>query len=293
MSHPDLYLDLLLSALSGDLSDSVLYRTQEITKDDFKGSVLISHEVCQELLKQADAEFSEYLIPQKTNTEEFLEMDSGKLFGYLNWMHPIASPHTMCGTRNLITVREAIEDVLKNEVPGDLIETGVWKGGMTVFMRGILKAYDCRNRKVWVADSFEGLPKPDPESNLKDALFWYLMGPLQQLAIPFEYVEALFKRYNLLDDQVQFLSGWFCDTLPKANIEKLAVIRMDGDLYESTRDALIHLYPKLSPGGYLIVDDYGVPCGCRQAVDEYRQEHDISAPLLPITEDSVYWKKPH
>jgi len=294
MNSSELYLDLLLRSLKGTLSDSVLWRTSEIMKarqDGHRGNVMISLAGCNELLARANRKFERYLKPLGKTASEVLELDGKGLFDYLNWMNPVNSPHSMCAEKSLQNLRKCVESALQNEVPGDLIETGVWKGGMTVLMRGILKAYDCQDRKVWVADSFSGLPQPDPETHLKDALFYDLMAPLEYLAIPFEYVEGLFRRYGLLDDQVNFLKGWFKDTLPQAEIERLAVVRLDGDLYESTHDALTHLYPKLSSGGYLIVDDYGVPCGCRQAVDNYRAAHGIGESIVPVTETVVYWQK--
>lgn len=294
MSPTELYIDLLLRSLNGNLADSVLWRSSQLIKakeEGFKGNVMISLEACNELLARADLAFKDHLMPLGKTASEVLAMDGKDLFDYLNWMNPVDSPHTMCGDKNLENVRFCVEEVLKNGVPGDLIETGVWKGGMTILMRGILKAYNCQDRKVWVADSFSGLPKPDPKTHLKDALFYFLMSPLEYLAIPFEYVEGLFSRYGLLDSQVCFLRGWFSETLSKADIQTLAVVRLDGDLYESTHDALHHLYPKLSPGGFLIVDDYGVPCGCRKAVDEYRAKHGITEEILPITDTSVYWRK--
>ena len=94
----------------------------------------------------------------------------------------------------------------------------------------------------------------------------------------------------MLDDQVKFLKGWFCDTLPTAPIERIALLRMDGDLYSSTMDALKYLYPKVSPGGYVIVDDYNSWAACRQAVNEYRLEHGIHEALIPVDPHAVYWK---
>lgn len=278
-----------MATLNGELSDSVLYRNQEFEKPNCSGNLMISLAACRELLERASNHFADQL--QGQSAADYAGMSAEDLFGYLNWMNPIDSPHTMCGPDNLRCVRDCVESVLKNKVPGDLIETGVWKGGMAVLMRGILKAHNDTSRKVWVADSFEGLPKPDPEAQLKDAVFYFLMAPIQYLAIPEEYVRGLFQRYGLLDDQVQFLKGWFRDTLPKAPIETLSVIRMDGDFYESTRDTLTHLYPKLSPGGYLIVDDYGIPAGCKTAVDEYRTTHGIVAPIQKINDVSVFWQK--
>lgn len=89
-----------------------------------------------------------------------------------------------------------------------------------------------------------------------------------------ETVRRNFARYGLLDEQVHFLKGWFGRSLSKAPIERLAVLQLDGDLYESTWDALTHLYPKLSPGGFAIVDDYWY-ASCRTAVHDYRVQHGI------------------
>ena len=171
----------------------------------------------------------------------------------------------------------------------DLIETGVWRGGATIFMRGILKAHGVKDRTVWVADSFEGLPLPDSSKYPADA--GSIHHEMTPLAVSLEQVKAHFEKYGLLDNQVQFLKGWFKDTLPAAAFTKLAVARLDGDMYESTMDGLTHLYPKLSPGGYLIVDDYGPVPACRQAVEDYRQAHRITEPIQQIDWGSVFWQR--
>lgn len=197
--------------------------------------------------------------------------------------------HTMIGNRRLNNLHHCVADVLRRNVPGDLIETGVWRGGATILMRGILKAYGVTDRTVWVADSFAGLPRPNVEKypfDMGDTTYAYA-----ELAIPLERVQANFAAYGLLDDQVRFLKGWFKDTLPTAPVERLAVIRLDGDLYESTLDALTNLYPKLSPGGYLIVDDYGCIPACRHAVEDYRQMHGIREEVKTIDWTGVYWQR--
>jgi len=159
---------------------------------------------------------------------------------------------TMIGMERLDNLQVCITDVVRNDIPGDLIETGVWRGGATIFMKAVLEAYNDSERRVWVADSFRGLPKPNPEKYPADEgdVFWQ-----QSLAIPVEEVRRNFERYGLLDERVEFLVGFFSETMPKAPIERLAVLRLDGDMYESTIDVLEHLYPKLSVGGYCIVDD--------------------------------------
>ena len=197
--------------------------------------------------------------------------------------------HTMIGMKRLENLQFCVEDVLRKGVPGDFIETGVWRGGACIFMRGILKAYGAHDRRVWVADSFEGLPPPDPKLYPADA--GDIHHTLVPLAISLEEVKSNFEKYGLLDDQVRFLKGWFKDTLPGASIERLAVARLDGDMYESTMDGLKHLYPKLSTGGYLIVDDYGAVPGCRKAVEDYRREHAISEPIQVIDWGGVFWQR--
>lgn len=193
-------------------------------------------------------------------------------------------------------IADCIADVLEHDVPGDLIETGVWRGGAAIFMRGVLKAHGVTDRSVWAADSFEGLPTPNAEEFPLEAKAQ--QGPVLQkaynnLAVSLEEVQRNFQAYGLLDDQVHFLKGWFKDSLPSAPIAALSILRLDGDFYESTRDSLGNLYHRVSVGGYVIVDDYGEDSWtyCRRAVDEFRREHDIREPLVPVDSKCFYWKK--
>jgi hypothetical protein len=197
--------------------------------------------------------------------------------------------HTMIGLKRLDNLQFCIEKAITNGVAGDLIETGVWRGGATIFMRAVLKAYGVTDRCVWVADSFEGLPRPDIckyPNDVGDTLH-----EARELAVSLEQVKENFDRYGLLDDQVRFLKGWFRDTLPVAPIERLAVLRLDGDMYESTMDALVNLYPKLAKGGYVIVDDYGAIPACRQAVQDYRSSNGIVEKMREIDWTGIFWQK--
>jgi O-methyltransferase len=196
---------------------------------------------------------------------------------------------TMIGLKRLDNLQECIESILRNRVPGDLIETGVWRGGATILMRAVLKAYGVTDRAVWVADSFEGLPPPDMQNYPQDAGDTHHTHDL--LRVSQEEVEANFAKYDLLDDQVRFLKGWFKDTLPTAPIERLAVLRLDGDMYSSTMDALKSLYPKLSVGGYAIIDDYGYWEPCRRAVHDYREANGITDPIYAVDWTGVYWQR--
>ena len=177
-------------------------------------------------------------------------------------------------------------------MPGDFIETGVWRGGACIFMRAILKAYGVTDRSVWVADSFAGVPAPSPDKYPADVPteFYSQFFTANELAVSMEQVQDHFSRYGLLDGQVRFLKGWFSETLASAPIESLAVARLDGDLYESTMDALVALYPKLSRGGFVIIDDYYLP-NCGKAVQDFRNQHGITDEIIPIDWASVYWRR--
>jgi len=197
--------------------------------------------------------------------------------------------HTMIGVKRLDNLQSCIETVLAEKIPGDLIETGVWRGGAAIFMRAILQAYGVTDRRVLAADSFEGLPPPNPEQFPEDAGDEHHENTY--LAVPLEEVQRNFERYGLLDEQVVFIKGWFRDTLPHLSANSFAVIRLDGDMYESTWEALTHLFPKLSVGGYVIIDDYKVVPGCRTAVDHFRQKYGIMDPLHEIDWAGVYWRR--
>jgi O-methyltransferase len=196
---------------------------------------------------------------------------------------------TMSGLRRLDNVQACVASVVERGTPGDLVETGVWRGGTSIFMRAVLAAYGDGDRRVWVADSFQGLPKPDAAKYPADARVDYTIYP--ELSVGEQRVRANFERYGMLDERVRFLPGWFRDTLPAAPIERLAVMRLDGDLYESTLDALAALYPKLESGGYCIIDDYGAIEACRRAVDDYRRAHGIVDPMIPVDWTCVYWER--
>jgi len=196
---------------------------------------------------------------------------------------------TMIGLKRLENLQYCVTEVMRKNVPGDFIETGVWRGGASIFMRALLKVYGDQTRLVWVADSFEGLPKPDGRYQQDEGdRFWELS---HTLAVSVEQVQANFARYGLLDNQVRFLVGWFKDTLPTAPINQLAVLRLDGDMYSSTMDALQSLYHRLSLGGYVIIDDYGAVPNCKQAVDDFRADHKITEPLKEIDWTGVFWEK--
>jgi len=191
--------------------------------------------------------------------------------------------YTMVGIKRLDNVQMAIETVARENIPGDFIETGVWRGGTSIFARACLKAHGL-DRTVWLADSFEGLP---PSEDPKDTIE---LSDTDYFAVPLKVVQEGFRRFGLLDERVKFIEGWFSDTLHKAPIERLAILRLDGDMYTSTMDALSALYSKVSPGGFVIIDDYHTWEPCRRAVLEFLSAQNLDPEIHDIDLDSVYWR---
>jgi hypothetical protein len=195
---------------------------------------------------------------------------------------------TLLGLPRLRNLRALIEAALREGIPGDVMECGVWRGGATIYMRAVLAAHRVTDRNVWVADSFAGLPDVGHDGDAGDKEFW---APLAgQLAVSLTDVQRNFGLFGLLDDRVRFLPGWFNETLHTAPIDQLAVLRLDGDLYESTLTALTHLYPKVSPGGYVSIDDYHFET-CRRAVTEYLAENDPEVEIMQVDWTGVWWQK--
>jgi hypothetical protein len=178
--------------------------------------------------------------------------------------------------------------VVMEGIPGDMLEAGVWRGGACILLRGILAAHGITDRTVWVADSFAGLPAADAVNFPADADDQH--ATYDSLRVSSDEVQANFQRYGLLDRQVRFLKGWFAETLPEAPIARLAILRLDGDMYASTIQTLDALYDKVSPGGYIIVDDY-ILAGCRQAVDDFRGRRAIQGDLNDVDGAAVFWRK--
>ena len=197
---------------------------------------------------------------------------------------------SMIGLRRMDNIQHCIEAAIRDEVPGDLIETGVWRGGATIFMRGVAQslwrhgAQGLGRRFLRRAAAARSREYPADAGDT-----FHEKGGL---AVGVDQVRHNFERYGLLDDQVEFLVGWFKDTLPTAPIEQLAVMRLDGDMYESTWQAIEALYPKLSPGGFCIVDDYGdLVAQCQRAIHDYRDAHGITEEIVDIDGFGAYWRK--
>jgi O-methyltransferase len=197
---------------------------------------------------------------------------------------------TMAGMKRLANVESCCLAVLRDRIPGDFVETGVWRGGCAILMRAVLAAAGDKNRITWLFDSFQGLPKPDTALFPKDEdlnLWMYS----DYLGVSLDHVKENFRRYELLDERTRFVQGWFRDTIPQAQMERISVLRLDGDLYESTWVVLSSLYPRVSPGGFVIIDDFGAIPACKAAVEDFRTKYSITSPIIEIDWTGVFWRK--
>jgi O-methyltransferase len=195
---------------------------------------------------------------------------------------------TMVGLARLDDLQACVESVVRDGVEGDLIEAGTWRGGASILMRATLDSLGADERTLSVADSFEGFPPVEPHGEGYD-LRVDLAG-VDFLAAPLEEVKESFARFGLVHG-VEFVPGFFEETLPSLSDRGWSVVRLDGDTYEATRFSLETLYPGLAAGGYLIVDDYLQIDPCREAVDDFRREHGIAEPLEHVDWSCARWRR--
>ena len=180
---------------------------------------------------------------------------------------------------------------------GDFVETGIFTGGTASLMILALLEFDNCGRKFWGFDSFEGLPS----SSIEDKSEYGVTMAQGELSFDYDSVVKNLKDWKVWDEKVVILTkGYFNETLPKSTVSQISFLRLDGDLFVSTWDALVNLYPKVTPGGFVYIDDYGSFPGCRQAVDQYRSKHHIFEPLHFVRDtpimghiqfEAVWWQK--
>jgi len=184
---------------------------------------------------------------------------------------------TMVGLKRLRNVKESLETCIFENIPGDFVECGVWRGGASIMASATLIAYgEDDKRDIWACDSFEGLPKP--VCSLDKGDFHWSVETLKVSQID---VMKNFEKYMVNNANVNFIKGWFGQTLPLLPVEKIAVLRLDGDMYQSTWEILTSLYEKVVPRGFVIIDDYYSCEQCRIAFDDFSNNNSV------IIEDGV------
>lgn len=193
-------------------------------------------------------------------------------------------PFTMTSPERIATLIDATTHLVRNGIPGDFVECGVWRGGSAMTMALTLQQYGISDRRLWLYDTFEGMSAPTAADVSHDG-----ENAAAQLATQAkddarsiwcfaskEDVQHNVRSTGYPEARLSFVQGRVEDTIPHTAPDQIALLRLDTDWYESTKHELTHLYPRLAPGGVLIIDDYGYWQGARKAVDEYFAEHDTN-----------------
>ncbi len=236
----------------------------------------VSQEVSNAQLKQSQRESLERQLPDASVAELEIIESVGRL--------------TMTSPERILALCQAVAYLTTNQIQGDFVECGVWRGGsMAAAARTLLAGGDSR-RQLWMYDTFDGMSEPTDQDidfmgqsaetlleqqDRDDAQSVWCYSPLDQ-------VKSAMADTGYPIDRIRFIEGKVEETLPAETPEQISLLRLDTDWYESTRCELEHLFPKLVPGGVLIVDDYGHWEGCRRAVDEYFEENKIAMLLNRI-----------
>jgi O-methyltransferase len=194
------------------------------------------------------------------------------------------SPYTMTTLERMYGVHQAADHVARAGIAGDYVECGVWRGGSSMMAALSFARAGDHERMMWLYDTFEGMPEPTAEDagdaiegvDVHDEWQRQEAGDHNDWCYaPLDDVQANMRNAGLAEERLRLIKGKVEDTIPAQAPERIALLRLDTDWYASTKHELEHLYPRLEPGGVLIIDDYGHWPGAREAVDEYLAEHGI------------------
>lgn len=198
-------------------------------------------------------------------------------------------PFTMTSPERIHALRESVRHVTKHQIPGAIVECGVWRGGSMMTAAATLLESDDRSRTLYLFDTFTGMPEPsDIDKDNRGELAATRLEREDRTTgavwanSPIDEVRRNMRATGYPEDRVVLVAGRVEQTIPDAAPEQIALLRLDTDWYESTRHELVHLYPRLSVGGVLIIDDYGHWEGARRAVDEFIEEHRLKLLLSRI-----------
>lgn len=197
----------------------------------------------------------------------------------------------MVKNRNLKLLYDMVSEIIKNRLPGDIVECGVWNGGSAAIMGAASMSDPLENhtRKVWLFDSFDGLPPPSHRDGDLERQSYFPGWNRGHVKL----VREVFDKLKFPSDNLRIVPGWFDQTIAREPIEKIAILHIDADWYESVRTVLELLYPRVVPGGYVVLDDFGLWPGCERAVEDYFAEHGISGTIVrKIGKQGAYFQKP-
>lgn len=215
---------------------------------------------------------------------------------YFNAIYPLIKAHTITSTNGpvpLWVLYKSIEYIVKNNIPGDIAECGVWNGGSMLLAAMSLIHFGDTSRKIYLYDTFAGMPKPEDVDKRWDGVpalpTWESFkdaGKLWGYGGTAEMVRQVMSASNYPADKLVFVEGMVEDTIPGQMAAQLSLLRLDTDLYKSTYHELVHLYPALVSGGIMIIDDYGFYQGSKIATDQYIAENKLKV-FLNRVDDSV------
>jgi hypothetical protein len=201
----------------------------------------------------------------------------------------------MGGRKALENTFDIVRKIEHERVPGALVECGIAEGGTAAMLALANKKLGITNREKWFFDSFEGLPEPTEEDYINGKAGVFIrplpkgscLGTIEQVS------ELMFLTLNLAEAEVNLIKGWFQETIPsyKEKIGDIAILRLDGDWYDSTKIPLENFYEKVSSGGIVIIDDYSTCFGSKKATDEFRMKQNITSPLIPDDRGGVWFEK--
>lgn len=195
--------------------------------------------------------------------------------------------YSMCAPEEIYQTQLLVENVIKKSVPGCIIETGVWRGGMAMYIQAMFKYYDVY-RDLLLFDTFGEFPE---STNSKDKYIHNITKVLFEHAPTLNDVKRNFKRFNLLNKNIKFIAGDIMKTVPKTPLNSIAILRCDCDYYDCTKIILETYYWKINRGGYIIIDDYNNEyVACKEAVDSFRKRYSITKPIIDTHGGSVYWQ---
>lgn len=196
--------------------------------------------------------------------------------------------HTLLGHERLTHLEACLTQIVAEGIKGDVLQAGCWRGGSAVFLRGVLDVLGESKRRLWVADSFSGLPAstcgPDIGHEMDASVY-----PV--LSVSLDEVKEVFNKYDLLTDGVEFLPGWFSESLRHLPAKRIALLHIDADLYESTLDVLNMCYTNVVNGGFIVIDDYGILPPCREAVDEFLSSQNTEIVPIRVGDHAAYWRR--
>jgi hypothetical protein len=197
--------------------------------------------------------------------------------------------YTLTSRVRMFSLYEAVKYIVNNNIPGDVVECGVWRGGSMMLCAHTLMNLNDFDRKIFLYDTYEGMSKPNSRDittdGRKNALKMWTRGKKKSRKIfyaPLAEVKKNLSSTSYPQDKLIFIKGKVEDTIPDVMPTKISILRLDTDLFESTYHELVHLYPRLSNNGILIIDDYGYWKGAKDATDSYFKENNIKIFLSRI-----------